>query len=365
MQRAIQLAAQGHGRTGPNPVVGAVIVKDKKIVGEGYHGQAGKPHAEIFAIEQAGELAKGATMYVSLEPCCHHGKTPPCAPAVIEAGLARVVVGLVDPDPRVQGGGIKMMREAGIEVEMTDEDSREQCAEVNRAFICRLHRGRPYVTLKFASSLDGKLASRTGRSKYITGSESRKWVHIERDSHDAIMVGINTVLADDPELTCREPVGRTPTKIVVDSLGRLPREARLWDTMENGVILLTTEHGKKIYPERDGLTVIAADSEDGRVDLDAALKEVAKLGINSIFLEGGSRLNGSMLDLGLIDRVAGFVAPLLVGGRDAISPVAGFGVDCVSEALRLRDVGWSAMGGDLLIEGYLWMPADVLELQEA
>lgn len=358
MQRAIQLAAKGLGRTSPNPVVGAVLVKDKRIVGEGFHQVAGGPHAEVLALEQAGEQARGATMYVSLEPCCHEGRTPPCVPEIIKAGVARVVVGLVDPDPRVSGGGIQQLREAGIEVEMSDEDSQEQCAEVNRAFICRLKRGRPYVTLKFASSLDGKIASRTGQSKYISGEEARRWVHRERDSHDAIMVGINTISLDNPELTARGPGGRTPTKIVVDANGRLQHDARIFEQADNGVICLTTPRGEAKIGARQGLEFLVTEDAEGRVDLPLALRKLAERGINSILLEGGSRINGSMLDAGLIDRVAGFVAPILVGGQEAKSPIAGFGVDCVGDATRLRDVGWSTMGADLLIEGYLWLPSD-------
>lgn len=358
MQRAIQLAAKGLGRTSPNPVVGAVLVKHKRVVGEGFHQQAGGPHAEILALAQAGAEAQGATMYVSLEPCCHHGRTPPCVPDIVAAGVAKVVVGLVDPDPRVSGGGIKALREAGLSVELADEDSQEQCAEVNRAFICRLKRGRPYVTLKFAASLDGKIASRTGRSKYISGDEARRWVHRERDAHDAIMVGINTVKVDNPELTAREPEGRTPIKVVVDSGGRLPEDARMFKQAENGVLVLTTPRGQKLIKPRDGLDLIVTEGENGQVDLPLALRRLAERGINSILLEGGSRLNGSMLDRGLIDRVAGFIAPILVGGQEAVSPIGGFGVDCVGDALRLRDVGWSTLGPDLLIEGYLWMPSD-------
>lgn len=362
MQRAIQLAAKGLGRTSPNPVVGAVLIRDDKVVGEGYHHKAGTPHAETLALEQARELARGATLYVSLEPCCHLGKTPPCVCQVIEAGVKNVVVGLIDPDPRVSGGGIRQLREAGINVELADEDSQEQCAEVNRAFICRLKRDRPYVTLKFASSLDGKLASRTGQSKYITGDEARQWVHRERDTHDAIMVGINTVLVDNPELTAREPGGRTPIKIVVDSQGRLPEDAELFKRADHGVIVLTTPRGQQRLRPRDGMELIVAEGENHLVDLDAALHKLAHWGVNSILLEGGSRLNGSMLDRGLIDRVAGFIAPILVGGQQALSPIAGFGVDHVANALKLRDVGWSTLGSDLLIEGYLWMPSDAIEV---
>lgn len=360
MQRAIQLAAKGLGRTSPNPVVGAILVKDKRVVGEGSHSKAGGPHAEVLALAEAGENARGATMYVSLEPCCHHGKVGPCVPEIVRAGVSNVVVGLVDPDPRVSGNGIRELREAGVVVELADEDSQEQCAEVNRAFICRLTRGRPYITLKFASSLDGKIASRTGRSKYISGEQARRWVHRERDSHDAILVGINTITLDNPELTAREPEGRTPTKIVVDSKGRLRPDARIFERAENGVIVLTTPEGEKNLSPRDGMQTLVTLDGEGRVDLDLALRTLAEQGINSILLEGGSRLNGSMLDGGYIDRVAAFIAPLLVGGQAAVSPIAGFGVDSVADALKLRDVGWSTLGSDLLIEGYLWMPSDAI-----
>ena len=224
----MQLAAGGLGRTSPNPVVGAVIVNNDKVVGEGLHLQAGEPHAEVFALREAETQARGGTLYVTLEPCCADGRTPACVPQLIEAGIAKVVVGLVDPDPRMQGRGLAQLKEAGIEVQMAEDDLQELCAELNRGFIKRISSGRPYVTMKFASSLDGKIATHTGDSKYITGSEARKWVHRERDDHDAIMVGINTVLNDDPLLTARDPSGRTPTKIIVDSKGRLSSKAKLF-----------------------------------------------------------------------------------------------------------------------------------------
>ena len=358
----MQLAAGGLGRTSPNPVVGAVIVKDDKVVGEGLHLQAGDPHAEVFALREAEKNARGATLYVTLEPCCTEGRTPACVPQLVAAGIKKVVVGLVDPDPRVQGRGIALLRKAGIDVQMAEDDIQELCAELNRGFIRRIFTGRPYVTMKFASSLDGKIATHTGDSKYITGSEARRWVHRERDDHDAIMVGINTVLNDNPQLTARDPVGRTPAKIVVDSKGRLPSESNLFDDIENGVIVLTTTAGSKNIQPRDGLRMVTADGGNGRVDLALGLQKLGDLGINTIFLEGGSKLNGSMLDLGLIDRVAGFVAPVLLGGRDSLSPVSGKGIDHVSDALKLRDVGWTVLGSDLMIEGYLWKPGDVLEL---
>lgn len=359
----MQLAAGGLGRTSPNPAVGAVIVKDGKVVGEGLHLHAGEPHAEVFALIEAEEGARGATMYVTLEPCCVQGRTPPCVPQLVEAGIAKVVVGLVDPDPRVQGQGIKQLQDAGIEVELADADLQELCAELNRGFIRRITTGRPYVTLKFASSLDGKIATRTRDSKYITGEEARRWVHRERDDHDAIMVGIGTVLADDPMLTSRDPVGRTPTKIIVDSKGRLSSTARLFEDTENGVIVLTTKSGsRQLQGRKDIRIVVVSEADDERVDLKDALSKLGRIGFNTILLEGGSELNGSMLDCGLVDRVAGFIAPVLLGGADAVTPVSGLGLGKVADAHRLRDIGWTAVGTDLLVEGYLWKPSDVLTL---
>lgn len=362
MQRAMQLAAGGLGRTSPNPVVGAVIVKGSKVVGEGLHLKAGEPHAEVYALREAEEEAHGATMYVTLEPCVVDGRTPPCAPQLVEAGISKVVVGLVDPDPRVQGRGIRQLREAGLEVEMADPDIQELCADLNRGFIKRVTSGRPYVTLKFASSLDGKIATRSGDSKYITGVEARRWVHRERDDHDAIMVGINTVLRDDPLLTAREPEGRTPTKLIVDGKGRLPAQAKLFERAENGVIAITTEEGAKNLRGRAGLKLLVVPEREGSVCLENAMQKLGEAGLNTVFLEGGSQLNGGMLDHGLVDRVAGFVAPVLLGGSEAKSPVGGLGLETVSQALRLRDVGWTPLGSDLLVEGYLWKPSDVLQL---
>jgi diaminohydroxyphosphoribosylaminopyrimidine deaminase / 5-amino-6-(5-phosphoribosylamino)uracil reductase len=362
MQRAMQLAAGGLGRTSPNPVVGALIVNGDKVVGEGLHLQAGEPHAEVFALREAEGKTRGGTLYVTLEPCCMEGRTPACVPQLVAAGIEKVVVGLVDPDPRVQGRGIAQLKEAGIEVQMAEEDIQELCAELNRGFIRRIFTGRPYVTMKFASSLDGKIATHTGDSKYITGEEARRWVHRERDDHDAIMVGINTILNDNPMLTARDPLGRTPTKIIVDSKGRLPADARLFEDIENGVIVLTTSAGAESIRPREGVRIVKADGNNGRVNLTEAMQRLGELGLNTIFLEGGSQLNGSMMDRGLIDRVAGFIAPVLLGGKNSLSPVSGRGVNLVSDALRLRDVGWTVLGTDLMIEGYLWKPSDVLNL---
>lgn len=355
MERALQLAARGLGRTRPNPVVGAVIVRDDKIVGEGWHRKAGEPHAEVLALEAAGDKAIGGTLYINLEPCAHQGRTPPCAPALVEAKLDRVVVGMVDPDERVAGKGIEILRQAGVTVSMADPDSAQRCREMNRFYLRRLRSGRPFLTLKFASTLDGKLATRAGDSRWITGPESRRWVHRQRDVHDAILVGINTVLADDPELTARDPEGRTPVKVVVDSLGRLPARARLFDECEEGVIVLTTSRGQERARELP-VEVIVSDGLDGRVELGQAFKELANRGLTSVLAEGGATLNYALLHAGLVDRVAAFVAPKLVGGSEAPTAVGGLGVESLDQGWELQDVGWKLMGHDLLVEGYLAVP---------
>ncbi len=360
MERALQLAAQGLGRTRPNPVVGAVVVRDDSIVAEGWHQQAGQPHAEAVALQQAGSKAIGSTLYVNLEPCCHHGRTPPCAPAVVEAKVDRVVIGMLDPDPRVAGKGAESLRQAGLTVEMADPDSQRRCLEMNRFYLRRLVSGRPFVTLKMAASLDGKIAPRTRHSQWITGPEARRWAHRQRDCHDAVMVGIGTVEADDPRLTTRDPAGRTPVKVVADSKGRLPLKARLLEQAEEGVIVLTTSQGAQALADRD-LDLVVADGLDGRVDLAVALSQLAERGLSSILVEGGSELNFSLLEAGLVDRVAAFLAPKLIGGRQAPSAVGGLGVKTLDEAWELRDVGWKTFGRDLLVEGYLSIPWEHLD----
>lgn len=358
MRRAEQLALRGLGRVSPNPAVGAVVVKDQEIVGEGFHAEAGAPHAEVLALEQAGEEARGATLYVTLEPCCHEGRTPPCCPTVIESGVTRVVVGWVDPDPRVRGAGNRALRAAGIQVDMASPDQQKQCAETNRFFLSRVENGRPFVTFKYAMTLDGKLATHTGDSQWITGEAARRWVHTQRAIYDAVMVGIGTVLADDPQLTPREPPGRTPIKIVVDSSGRLKPEHRIFEDASAGVWVLTTEAAAPRFEGLSVFTIICGDGE--AVDLASGLKQCAELGLNSIFVEGGSALFGSLFEKKLFDQVAAFISPAMIGGGGP-SPVGGTGFEKMSHALQLKDVHWSQLGTDILLEGYRQLPWEIGE----
>lgn len=355
MERALQLAARGLGRTRPNPVVGAVIVDGDQIVGEGWHHRAGEAHAEVVALEQAGSRARGATLYVTLEPCSHQGRTPPCAPRLVEAGLARVVVGLVDPNPKVSGGGIAILERAGLEVVLADHDTQRRCAESNRFFLRWIASGRPYLTLKYALTLDGKIATREGHARWISGPRARRWVHRQRDQHDAVLVGIGTVLADDPLLTARGPGGRTPLKVVVDSRGRMPATARLLQDAPGGVVVATTPAGAERLA---GLAVdtIVSQGADGRVDVASMAEQLGHRGVLSVLVEAGGELNASLLEADLVDQVAVFLAPILVGGASAPGPIGGSGVASMEAAWRLREVQWRAVGGDLFIEGYLRLP---------
>jgi diaminohydroxyphosphoribosylaminopyrimidine deaminase/5-amino-6-(5-phosphoribosylamino)uracil reductase len=323
MARAIALAARARHRTSPNPMVGAVVVDARgEPAGEGYHRRPGAPHAEVEALRAAGERARGGTLYVSLEPCVHQGRTPPCTEAVVAAGLRRVVVAMLDPDPRVSGRGLERLREAGIEVELGPLEARAR--KLNEFYVKHRSTGRPFVSVKFAASLDGKIATRTGHSRWITGPLARAHAHRLRHRHDAILVGVNTVLRDDPALTARFPGARQPLKIVLDSRGRTPPTARV----------------------RDGRFLI-----DGGRDLPGLLDRLGSMGIISLLVEGGATVHGSFFDAGLVDRVYAYLAPIVVGGREAPSAVGGRGPAVVTESLRLHRLRIQRLGDDLLIVG--------------
>lgn len=357
MRRALELARRGEGRTRPNPPVGAVIVRDGTIVGEGFHPAAGEPHAEIFALRQAGALARGATLYVTLEPCCHTGRTGPCAAAVIAAGIARVVVGTRDPNPRVDGGGIEQLRAAGIAVESGVLGA--ECRRLIAPFAKHVTTGLPFVTLKAGITLDGAVATASGESQWITGAVSRAAAHRLRERSDAIMVGVGTVLADNPRLTTRlaEGEGRNPLRIVVDSQLRTPPGAAL--LAEPGeVLILTTPSATlqaKARLEAAGAEVLRVAQTPAGVDLAAALRLLGARGVQSILLEGGGRLNHAALHAGLVDRVCAFVAPLFLGGS-GIPLFAGEGVARLDRAFRLREVRIECCGDDVLIEGEVETP---------
>ncbi|MBI2876140.1 MAG: bifunctional diaminohydroxyphosphoribosylaminopyrimidine deaminase/5-amino-6-(5-phosphoribosylamino)uracil reductase RibD [Candidatus Tectomicrobia bacterium] len=365
MQAALALALKARGRTSPNPLVGAVIIQDGRIVGRGYHVCAGAPHAEVVALEEAGPQAAGATLYVNLEPCCHWGRTPPCTSALIRSGIQRVVVGMVDPNPRVSGKGIEQLQQAGIEVEvgLLEERARRD----NEAFIKYITTGQPFVILKSAVSLDGKIATASRQSRWITSGRSRLESHKLRDQVDAILVGIETVLADDPQLTTRlwGRKGRDARKIVVDSVLRIPLEARVLPanaTREDGqapaagVIIATTARAsseKARQLEAKGAQVLRVGDRGGRVDLSELMRALGQQGIVSLLIEGGGEINAAALQAGLVDKVVFFIAPLLIGGGGAPGAVGGQGCACLEEAIRLERLEVKQLEADLMIQGYV------------
>jgi len=353
MRMALELAANAQGQTGANPVVGCVIVKEGRIVGLGSHLERGGPHAEIHALQMAGPAAEGSTVYVTLEPCSHHGRTPPCSDRLIREKVKRVVVGATDPNPLVSGRGIARLRENGIEVKAGVLADRAQV--LNEAFTKYITRKLPFVTLKTASTLDGRIASRTGDSKWISGGESRAYVHLLRHRHQAIMVGVGTVIADDPQLTARLPVpALQPVRIVVDSQLRIPDDARILRDGTAPTLIVATERADAERMERlrrPGVEILVC-GEGPEVDLRLAMKRLAEREIASVLLEGGGRLNGSMLEQGLIDKVVLFYAPKIVGGADA-PPVFTFpGFDRMDQAIRLDRVKVESIGEDICISGY-------------
>lgn len=357
MRRALDLASQGKGFVSPNPLVGAVIVKDGKIVGEGYHEFFGGPHAEVNAFRNAVEDVRGATMYVTLEPCNHHGKTPPCTEAIISNGIKKVIICLKDPNPLVSGQGMKRLEDAGIEVEvgLLSEEGQRQ----NEVFLMYMRTKRPFVMMKTAMTLDGKIATRTNASQWITGEASRAFTHELRHEVSGIMVGIGTVLADDPSLTTRRVKGggKDPLRIIVDSRGRIPLDARVLHlTSEAKTIIATTS---EISPEKTeairalGAEVWVLPTKDQRVDLQALMGLLGEKGIASILLEGGSELNYSALKAGIVDKVYTFIAPKIIGGVKAKGPVGGYGIEDLSQAIALEKMSVVHFGEDVLIEAMI------------
>lgn len=355
MARAIKLAEQGRGWTNPNPMVGAVIVKKGKIIGEGYHARYGGLHAERNAISSLTESAEGATLYVTLEPCCHYGKTPPCTEAIIEQKISRVVMGSSDPNPKVAGKGVRQLREAGIFVE--EGLMKEECDRLNPVFFHYMTTKMPYLVIKYAMTADGKIATKTGESKWITSEESRKIVQEMRHQYMGIMVGIGTVLADDPLLTVREEGKKSPVRIICDSRLRIPLESQICRTAGQYKTILaygrndTEDKGKsaeKLKILQDlGIQTVSLPDEQGQVDLPALMRYLGEKEIDSILVEGGAELNDSVLRTNLVQEVKVFIAPKLFGGREAKSPVMGLGVDKLENAclLSLEDV--SKSGEDL------------------
>ena len=358
MGRALELAERGAGLTSPNPMVGAVVVADGRAVGEGFHSRAGGPHGEVEALAQAGERARGATLYVTLEPCNHTGRTPPCADAVRTSGIRRVVAAMADPNPRVVGGGMAALSTAGIEVV---NGCREREARLlNRVFVTTALLGRPHVTLKWAATVDGKIADGRGRSRWITGTGARLEAHRLRSRCDAVVVGIGTALADDPALDVRlgSRWPREPLRVVVDSRARLPVGARVIRGSEGtlhadrAVVAVTdaADPERVAALEARGLTVLRCKAHERRVDVGDLLARLGALDVGGVLVEGGGQLAGAFLEAGLVDHVVAFGAPVLLGGADAPSPIEGPGL-ALPESIRLEDVATRTAGDDWIIEG--------------
>jgi len=348
MRHALALAERAVGTTAPNPAVGCVIVAENRVVGRGWTQKGGRPHAETVALGEAGDAARGATAYVTLEPCAHHGETPPCANALADAGVARVVAAVEDPDPRVSGKGVAMLRTAGIEV--ATGVLQKEAAALNAGFFLRVKENRPLVTLKIAQSLDGKTATVSGQSKWITGPEARRFGHLLRAKNDAILVGIETALADDPELTCRLPglEDRSPVRIVLDTRLRLPEGAKLVRTAkQTPTIVFTVANGGGTLVASGVEIVKVARDPRGRPDVGAVLAELGRRGVTRLLVEGGAAVHAAFIDRGLADRLEVFRAPIVLGGsgRNAVDALAALDLD---EASRFVPAGHRALGPDML-----------------
>lgn len=350
MQRCIELARRALGRTAPNPLVGSVIVQDGKIVGEGFHPGAGNPHAEVFALRDAGDRALGATIYVNLEPCNHYGRTPPCSEALVAAGVAKVVVGMVDPNPLVAGGGIERLKQAGIEVVVGVEE--DACKQLNEAFSHRILYKQPFGILKYAMTLDGKIATTTGHSAWISSLEARNEVHNLRSACDAVIVGGNTVLLDNPHLTSHQKEARNPLRVVMSRSLNLPSEAHLWETHEASTLVLTEPGSSPDFQQmlaKKGVEVVELNPLTPK----KAMAYLYDRGLLSVLWECGGTLAASAIAEGAVQKILAFIAPKIVGGKAAPSPVGDLGFATMTEALTLERVVWRTVGSDCVVEGYL------------
>lgn len=357
MQIALKLAIKGLGRVAPNPMVGAVIVHENKIIGQGYHERFGEPHAEINALANCTSEVKGATLYVTLEPCCHYGKTSPCTDAIIKSGIKRVIVGTRDPNPMVGGKGIEILKAHGIEV--IEGISHEKCMAINRFFFHHMKTKMPYVAMKYAMSVDGKIATKTGESKWISGEDSRAHVQQLRMQYQGIMVGIGTVLKDDPLLTYRLDLTLSPIRIICDSQLRMPLTSQISETAKRikTYLVYSKEYGetsegisKRKVLEECGFYLLVVPQKEGHLDLSMAFKNLGELGIQSILVEGGSTLNEAVLRAHLAQYLYAFVAPKIIGGKEAFTPVSGIGVDKMDEVSLLKLVKIKQLEEDVLLE---------------
>lgn len=351
MALALSLAERGVGWASPNPMVGAVIVKDGRIIGQGWHEKCGQPHAERNALAACTEPPQGATIYVTLEPCCHYGRQPPCTQAILESGIRRVVVGSGDPNPLVAGKGIALLRQAGVEV--TEHVLESECDKLNQVFFHYIRTRRPYVVMKYAMTMDGKIAAHTGDSKWVTGEAARDHVQQLRHWYTGIMAGVGTVLADDPLLTCRIPGGRSPVRIICDTHLRTPLTAQVVTTARQFPTLLATcrsDADRRAPYEAAGCQVLVLPERDGHVDLNTLMDELGRREIDSVLLEGGGTLNWSALEQGVVQKVLAYIAPKLAGGKEAKTPVEGTGIGRMAQAIPLRNCTVTRIGDDLLIE---------------
>jgi diaminohydroxyphosphoribosylaminopyrimidine deaminase/5-amino-6-(5-phosphoribosylamino)uracil reductase len=354
MKKALALAAMGKGRTSPNPMVGAVIVKNGKVIAADYHRKAGTPHAEIRALKKAGNKTKGADLYINLEPCCHTEKrTPPCTKAIIKSGIKKVVTAMIDPNPRVAGMGFEELHAAGIITETGVMEA--EAKRLNEAFIKYITKKEPFVILKIAQTLDGKIATAGGESKWITGAEARKYVHELRNEVDAVLVGIGTVKKDDPSLDCRIHGGKNPYRIIVDSRLQIPIASKALKHNDGKTIIATTktvDKKKTGLLKSKGINVLAVKEKAGKVDLKNLMKELGRLEITSVMIEGGSSINASALSDRIVDKVMIFIAPKILGGADSIPSVGGKSPTLLKGALKLKNLRIMNFGEDILVEGY-------------
>ncbi len=358
MECALSLARLSTGYSSPNPAVGAIVAKEGFIIGMGYTQPAGGAHAEIMALCQAGEAARKATMYVTLEPCCHYGRTPPCTRAIIEAGISEVHIAMLDPNPLMSGQGVKQLNDAHIKTYVGER--KQEAYKINEAYVKYITTGQPFVIAKFAASLDGKIATKTGDSKWITSSYARRCAHMLRSSVDAIVVGVDTVIADNPRLTSRSCGGRgglrkeQPLRIVIDSHGRVPLDSRIFSSPGNTLLAVSEslEEARRERLAQVGAEIVELPGEERLVDLGKLFQMLGKRKIVSVLVEGGGKLLGSLFDQRLVDKVMAFIAPIIIGGNEARTAVCGRGIDRIVEAEHLKEVSVSQFGDNVLISGY-------------
>ena len=357
MQMALDLAIKGEGFTSPNPMVGAVVVKESQVVGSGYHRKVGKPHAEVHAIDAAGERAKDATLYVTLEPCNHTGRTPPCTRKIIEAGIKRVVIAMLDPNREVVGGGAEFLNQQGIQV--TTGIRHKQARKLNEAFVKYVRTGRPFVIAKCAATLDGRIATRTGDSRWVTGEKARRFVHRLRHAVDGIMVGINTIRADNPSLTSRLPDGRgqDPVRVILDTHLSISPEAKLLRQSSTADTILVVGEAlaqdKKTALEKEGVRVIQSALQNGLIDLRALMDQLGAMEISSLLIEGGSRVLASAFGAGIVNKVFFFFGPKILGGDDGVPICSGPGAKLMSQSIAVGDINVQRFDDDVMIEGYI------------